>query len=69
MIIELNSVASVFDTKTLNVYPMFNDTAKDFYGIAYDDTNPVHISKCMNDWLADLSQEDISLIRIYYKNL
>lgn len=66
MIIELNSVGSVIDTQTLNVYPMFNETAKLFYGSVYDETNPTHISECLGDWLKDVSEEDVAVIKIYY---
>jgi hypothetical protein len=66
MIIDLKSVGSVIDTQTLNVYPMFNETAKLFYGIEYDDTNPTHISECGGDWLNDINEEDKAIIKIYY---
>jgi hypothetical protein len=66
MIIDLNSVGSVIDTQTLNVYPMFNETAKLFYGSDYDETYPTHISECGGDWLNDINEEDEAIIKIYY---
>lgn len=69
MILELNSVGSVLDTQTLLVYPQFNETAKLFYNMDYDDTCHTPISECSYEWRSELSKEDLSLIRIYYKGV
>jgi hypothetical protein len=69
MILELNSVGSVLDTQTLLVYPQFNETAKLFYNREYDDTCHTPISECSYEWRSVLSNEDLSLIRIYYKGV
>ena len=69
MIIELNSVGSVLDTQTLNVYPQFNETARLFYGKDYDDDCAVPIADTCLEWLQDLSDEDTATIRIYYPNI
>ena len=69
MIIELNSVGSVLDTQTNNVYPQYNDTARKLYGKDYDEDCGVHLSDTCEDWLIDLSEEDTATIRIYYPNI
>ena len=68
MIIELNSVGSVINTQTLLVYPMFNDKAKLLYNKEYDETCHTHLNECGGDWLTDLSEEDVAVIKIYSPN-
>ena len=69
MIIDLHSVGSVIDSKTLIVYPSYNEVASRLYNKVYDDTWGTHIADCCEEFKRELNEEDSMLIKMFYPQL
>lgn len=62
MIIELNSVGSVYDTETKMTYAAYNEQGRKLYKRLYDEDSGVHLNDCSEEWIDALSEEDIQKI-------
>lgn len=61
MIIELNSVGCVIDTKTLFTYPLCKNGE-------YDDVNPIHLDEVTEEWFMSLDDYDFGTIKNIIEN-
>jgi hypothetical protein len=62
MIIELNSVGSVYDTETKMTYAAYNEQGRKLYKRLYDEDSGVHLNDCNEGWIDALSEEDVQKI-------
>jgi len=62
MIIELNSVGSVYNTETKMTYAAYNEQGQKLYNRLYDEDSGVHLDDCDEHWVDALSEEDVQKI-------
>jgi len=62
MIIELNSVGSVYNTETKMTYAAYNEQGQKLYNRLYDEDSGVHLNDCNEEWIDALSEEDVQKI-------
>jgi len=62
MIIELNSVGSVYNTETKMTYAAYNKQGQKLYNRLYDEDSGVHLNDCNEEWIDALSEEDVQKI-------
>ena len=62
MIIELNSVGSVYNTETKMTYAAYNKQGQKLYNRLYDEDSGVHLNDYNEEWIDALSEEDVQKI-------
>jgi len=62
MIIELNSVGSVYNTETKMTYAAYNEQGQKLYNRLYDEDSGVHLNDSNEEWIDALSEEDVQKI-------